>query len=171
MTYPKEIRGYKVERAAVEVKTRKNKSNNEPTGSRSIEDLISFGDAKLDDVTPLKINLEIPIVVAPVTQKGHVEFLVFENMVVNGTPVDIDEYRHPFDLPNKKDQVLKEPLKFSINLPSAILAAIDEWTASKETWQVTGRVYVFGSFKKFLLTFKRAVPIELTSTMRNPLLK
>jgi len=38
---------------------------------------------------------------------------------------------------------------------------------------VTGRVYVFGRFKKKILgistNFKRVVPVELNLTMRNPL--
>jgi hypothetical protein len=36
-------------------------------------------------------------------------------------------------------------------------------------WPVTGRVYVFGRFKKFLFSFKRVVPVELSLTLPNPL--
>jgi len=50
-----------------------------------------------------------------------------------------------------------------------MLDAIGEWTDWKETWPVTGRVYVFGKFKKSLFSFKRCVPVELDLTMRNPL--
>jgi len=48
-------------------------------------------------------------------------------------------------------------------------AALDEWSNSKETWPITGRVYVCGKFKKFLFTFKRCVPVDLDLTIRNPL--
>jgi hypothetical protein len=64
---------------------------------------------------------------------------------------------------------LREPLRFFISTPVAALAAVDEWNNSKETWPVTGRVYVCGKFKKFLFTFKRCVPVELELAMKNPL--
>ena len=179
-SYPKEIRGYKVERTAIEIKkpdSRNRNSNNDvQTGAQEasesdVDALIQFGQPQLARVTPLGITLEIPIVVAPVTQKGHVDFLMFEDMSVNGTSVQIDEYHRAFDLPNKQPATLREPLSFYIYLPSAVLAAIGEWNESKETWPVTGRVYVFGKFKKGLFSFKRVVPVELNVTMRNPLKK
>ncbi len=173
-SYPKEIRGYKVERAVVEIKKEQKRSNN-TTASRQTDSeydpdsLIRFGDAQLARVTPLGISLEMPIVVAAVRQKGHADFLVFEDMVVNGTPVQIDEYHRSFDLPNKDALTLKDPLRFYIYLPNAVLAAIDEWSNSKSTWLVTGRVYVFGKFKKSIFSFKRCIPVELNITMRNPM--
>lgn len=187
-TYPKEIRGYKVERTVVEVKkpeatngqTRKDQSqrgnkdsdgqtNAEPNSERDVDALIQLGKPQLGRVTPLGITFEVPIVVSPVKQSGHVEFLVFEDMIINGASVDIDEYHHSFDLPNQQPLTLREPLRFYIYLPSALLAALGDWTDTKETWPVTGRVYVFGKFKKSLFSFKRVVPIELDLSMRNPL--
>jgi len=159
--YPKQMRGYKVERAVVEVKSSKNSS--------SPDDLIKFGDPKLIKATPLGISLEIPVVVSPVTQKGVVDLLVFEDMQVNGTSVAVEDYEFGFDLPGQEPLVLKRPLKIFITLPSAILAAVDEWADTKETWPVTGRVYVFGKFKKTLFNFKRCIPVELNLTMQNPM--
>jgi hypothetical protein len=49
------------------------------------------------------------------------------------------------------------------------LAALGEWTDSKETWRITGLVYVFGKYKKFLFPFKRAIPVELDLMIHNPL--
>src|SRR6267143_1538381 len=187
-TYPKEIRGYKVERTVVEVKKpeaknrqtskdqneRGNKNsdgqrNAESNSEEDVDELIQLGKPQLARVTPLGITFEVPIVVSPVKQSGHVDFLVFEDMIVNGTSVNIDEYHRVFDLPNKQPLTLREPLRFYIYLPSAMLAALGDWSDSKETWPVTGRVYVFGKFKKGLLSFKRVVPVELNLTMRNPL--
>ena len=186
MTYPKEIRGYKVERAAVELKESKNKksqsseqktesNSSSPTKSNDNQNkdaptpLIQFGSPRVARITPLGISLEIPVVVSPVRQKGRVDFLVFENMVVNGTSVDIDEYHRAFDLPNNKPLTLKEPLRFYVYLPSAILAAIDELGASAKRWPITGVVYIFGKFKKSIFRFKRVIPIELNLTVPNPL--
>jgi len=187
--YPKEIRGYKVERAVVEMASTDNKiqssnktSQSENAGASNpnqnspqtdsdakVDQLITFGPPELGRVTPLGVTLDIPIVVAPVKRSGHVDFLLFEDMTVNHHSIEIDEYHRAFDLPNKRMLTLREPLRFFISTPVAALAAVDEWSNSKETWPVTGRVYVCGKFKKFLLTFKRCVPVELELTMKNPL--
>jgi len=184
-TYPDKIRGYKVERTVVEVKKPKPKpapSNStqatdgqsaEIVDDGSVDQLIQFGQPTVARITPLGITFDIPIVVAPVTQKGKVHFLVFEDMVINGRSVDINEYNHSFELPNKDPLTLPDPLRVQIYLSSVLLAAIGEWTNSKDTWPITGRVYVFGKFKKSILgissSFKRVVPVELNLTMRNPL--
>ena len=179
-SYPKEIRGYKIERTAIEIKKpdsrNRNPNNNGETEEQNLSEsdvdaLIQFGQPQLARVTPLGITFKVPIVVAPVTQKGRVDFLMFEDMSVNDTSVQIDEYQRAFDLPNKKPSTLRDPLSFYIYLPSAVLAAIGDWRDSKEMWPVTGRVYVFGKFKKGLFSFKRCVPVELNLTMRNPLRK
>jgi len=186
-TYPKEIRGYKVERTVVEIKkpeTRNPKTGDDKSQTSNdgadrsdraasseadVDQLIQLGKPQLARVTPLGITFDVPIVVSPVKQSGHVDFLVFEDMVVNGTSVNIDEYRRAFDLPNKQLLTLREPLRFYIYLPSAMLAALGDWSDTKETWPVTGRVYVFGKFKKGPFSFKRVVPVELNLSMRNPL--
>jgi hypothetical protein len=166
--YPAKIRGYKVERTVVEVKKPAGQSNDGGTDS-DVDSLIKLGEPKVARVTPLGITFEVPIVVAPVKQSGHVDFLVFEEMNINGRSVDIDEYHHQFELPNKAPATLKSPLSIYIYLPSALLAAIGEWADSKEAWPITGRVYVFGKFKRSIFTFKRVVPVELNVRMRNPL--
>jgi hypothetical protein len=175
-SYPKELRGYKIERTVVEIKKpkketkgRKPGTNGDSSDESDVDQLIQFGTPQLSRVTPLGITLEIPIIVAPVKQSGHVEFLLFEDMVVNGSSVEIEEYHREFDLPNKNPLTLREPLSFYIYLPSALLVAVDDWSNSKETWPVTGRVYVFGKFKKGWFSGKRCVPVELTLKMRNPL--
>jgi len=171
--YPDNIRGYKVERTVVEVKSAKNNTGAPNNGAKSddsnVDQLITFGQPALARVTPLGITFEVPIVVAPVTQNGKVDFLVFEDIEINGRSVEISEYNHSFNLPSNGPLTLESPLSIYIHLPGAMLAAIGEWTDSRETWPVTGRVYVFGKFKKSLFSFKRCVPVELDLTMRNPL--
>jgi hypothetical protein len=177
ITYPKEIRGYKVERAAVELKENKiqnakssgDSSTKQQTANGQSGQLIQLGSPRVASVTPLGISLEIPAVVSPVKQKGRVDFLVFEKMKVNGTSVEIDEYHRAFDLPNKKPLTLKEPLRFYVYLPNAILAAIDELSSSVKKWPITGVIYVFGSFNKSIFRFKRVIPVEINLTTPNPL--
>lgn len=173
-SYPDEIRGYKVERTVVEIKrprgpAKDRGASDQPNTHTDVDELIQFGQPRVVRVTPLGITLEVPIVVAPITQKGRAEFLVFEDMVVNGTNVKIDEYHRAFDLPNKESLTLRDPLSFYVYLPSAVVAAVDDWSNTKETWPVTGRVYVFGKFKKGWFSGKRCVPVELNLKLRNPL--
>ena len=81
VTYPKEIRGYKVERASVEFKEPKTKKADakalKPADSST--PLIQFGNPRVARITPLGISLEVPIVVSPVRQRGRIDFLVFEH--------------------------------------------------------------------------------------------
>lgn len=198
-TYPKEIRGYKVERTAVELKSKatpkkpkesdkpanpnqnrgtsssgeappSNQSGSGASGSDAdVDQLITFGTPSVARITPLGITFNVPVVVAPIKQSGKVDFLLFEEMTINEHSIEIDEYHRSFDLPTKKPLTLREPLRFFIYTPVAALAAVGEWSNSKETWPVTGRVYVCGKYKKFFLIFKRCVPVELNLVVRNPL--
>jgi hypothetical protein len=163
--YPKEIRGYKLERRTVEPL----RSKTENSDSESNDDIITFGQARVVSVNPLGVTLEIPIVVAPVRQKGKVDFLSFYDMRINDTRVDIDDYNESFDLPTERPLTLHSPITVSVATPNAVVGALEEIASPKETWPVTGVVYVFGHFNKSLFKFKRVVPVELNLQMRNPL--
>ncbi|HEX8846515.1 MAG TPA: hypothetical protein VF791_17845 [Pyrinomonadaceae bacterium] len=168
-SYPKEIRGYKVELAKVEVK-KQNAKDAEKQGAATEEDaLIRLGEPRVASLTPFGITLEVPITVSAVKQGGRVDFLTFEEMVINGTRVTVNEYRHAFDLPNDRPLTLPQPLSIYISTPRAMLGVLSEWNKPTEVWPVRGRVYVFGHFKKFIFKFKRVVPLELDLTFRNPL--
>lgn len=171
-SYPKEIRGYKVELAKVEIKKEKDANGDQASErvSHDADALIQFGEASVVRMTPLGITLEVPVTVAAVKQKGHVDFLTFEDMVVNDIPVTVEEYNYSFDLPTDKATLLPKPVRLFISTPRALLSALGEWSGAKEMWPVTGRVYVFGQFKKFIFKFKRVVPVELSLSLRNPLL-
>jgi hypothetical protein len=168
-TYPKEIRGYKVERAEVELKRQGPKEEDRLDAGEAQDSLIRLGEPKVTSITPLGIHLEVPITVAAVKQGGRVDFLTFEDMTVNGTPVTVNEYEHSFELPNDCPVMLPHPVTLHVSTPRVLFGALDEWRKPQEVWPVTGRVYVFGRFKKFLFTFKRVVPVELALSFRNPL--
>lgn len=171
-SYPTEIRGYKVARAKVEIKKsagakRDGSGDNQP--APDADALIQFGDARVVRTTPLGITLEVPVTIAAVKQGGRVDFLTFEDMVVNGMPVTIEDYMHPFDLPNKEAVSLPEPIRLFLSSPRAVVGALNDLSNPQETWPVTGRVYVFGHYKKFIFSAKRVVPVELSLTLPNPL--
>ena len=168
-TYPKEIRGYKVELAEVELKKQGAKEEDRFDADEAQDSLIKLGEPRVTSITPLGIHLEVPVTVAAVKQGGRVDFLTFEDMTVNGTSVTVNEYRHSFDLPNDRPVTLPHPITLHISTPRVLFGALDEWRKPQDVWPVTGRVYVFGHFKKFLFKFKRVVPVELDLSFRNPL--
>jgi hypothetical protein len=169
-TYPKEIRGYKVELAKVEIKKQEAKGASKSSSDDVEADaLIRLGEPHVASLSPLGITLEIPVTVAAVKQGGHVDFLTFEDMTVNGTPVTFDDYQHSFDLPNDQPLTLPDPVSIYISTPRAMLGVLGEWNQPKDIWPIKGRAYVFGRFKKFLFKFKRVIPVELNLSFRNPL--
>jgi len=180
-TLPKEVRGYKIHRAQVELKKTKQsdkkksdkkseKTNGEPQEYDEAEPLlIRLGDARLVSATPLGVTFDVPVILAAVKQQGDIDRLVFEDMVVNDTPVTLEDYAFPFKLPNKEPLTLAPPLRIFVSTPQAVLRTVDEIFNSKEVWQVTGRIYACGHFKKYLFKFKRAVPVEVQTSINNPL--
>ena len=178
---PKEVRGYKVHRAPVEMKRsrdsdpkksdKKGEKRNSDKGEYDETEpiLIRLGQAQLVSVSPLGVTFDVPVVVAAVKQQGDVDRLVFEDMTVNDVGVTLDDYVHRFQLPNKNPYVLNPPLRVFVSTPQALFRTIDEILNSREVWPVTGRIYVCGHFKKYLFKFKRAVPVELQTSINNPL--
>ena len=178
---PKEVRGYKIHRAQVEMKKTnepgKKKSDKKSEKEKFEKDeydedeplLIRLGEPQLVGVTPLGVTFDVPVILAAVKQQGDVDLLVFEDMKVNDTPVTLEDYVHPFKLPNQEPLTLAPSVRIFVSTPQAVLRTIDEIFNSKEVWPVTGRIYVCGNFKKFLLKFKRAVPVELQTSITNPL--
>ena len=163
--YPDEIRGYKVARAKVEVKT----NSDGTTGASDADALVQIGTPRVLRVTPLGVTLEAELTVQPVKQGGRVDFLSFEDIEVNGTPVAIEDYKVSFKLPNDKPLRLKQPVRVYVSTPDALANVVGNIWHAEETWPVKGRVYVFGRFKKFLFKFKRVIPVEFSLTIPNPL--
>jgi hypothetical protein len=174
---PKEVRGYKVHRARVEPAKPTN-SGPRPSSAQGAEKddydedeplLVRLGEPILVSVSPLGITFDIPVILPAVKQQGEVDLLVFEDMRVNDVGVSIDDHPFKFKLPNKDPLVLNPPIRIFVSTPQAVLRTIDEIFNSQEVWPITGRIYVCGHFKKFLLKFKRAVPVEINTSIRNPI--
>jgi len=174
---PKEVQGYKVHRAKVEPKASTPSDGTKPGGSLNNEEdeyhedepiLIRLGEPTLVKVSPLGVTFDVPVILAAVKQQGEVDRLVFEDVRVNDIRVNLDDYDYPFKLPNKEPLQLAPSIRIFVGTPQAVLRTIDEIFFSREVWPVTGRIYVCGRFKKFLLKFKRAVPVELQTSIKNP---
>jgi hypothetical protein len=174
---PKEVQGYKVHRAKVEPKNSSASDTKQPARSSSDEEpeydeeepiLIRLGEPTLVKVSPLGVTFDVPVILAAVKQQGEVDRLVFEDVRVNDIRVNLEDYNYQFKLPNKEPLKLSPPIRIFVSTPQAVLRTIDEIFFSREVWPVTGRIYVCGRFKKFLIKFKRAVPVEIQTSIPNP---
>lgn len=162
---PKEIRGYKVYRAKISVENQIEKDGRQDAN----ETLVKIGDAQIADVSLAGITLEIPAEIQSAPQSGTVDFLTFNGFRVNDLAVEIEEYKNSFRLEKNKPATLPKPIKIFLSAKQTLRGASEEFKNSKEEWTVTGRIFVFGRFKKSFLTFKRVVPIEINLKIKNPL--
>lgn len=160
---PAKIRGYKVHGEAIRVT---NVGTHEPNGP-----FVTVGTPTISDVSLGGVTLAIIGELADAGHDGRVEMMMFRDFRVNGVKVDVAEYNTPFDV--KKSGKTSLPGPATVFLPTTRIfnAAWKEITEAKENWTVTGRVLVFGRFKKFGFSFKRVIPVDVTLTIKNPLLE
>ena len=169
---PKDVRGYKVERVQIKIKNRaaKEKDKNGGQASESASgSLVKFGEPRVVSFSLFKIELDFPVEIAAVEQRGRIDRLVFEAITINGVPVEIADYARGFELPNERPLRLPEPLRVTVTTPRALLATFDELRQPKNDWKIVGRVYALGRFKKLFFTFRRAVPVEFDLSVPNPI--
>lgn len=162
---PDEFRGYKVHKAKINVQ-------NHTAAEAYTKDADAI--VKLDDPQPVEVSLsgitfEISGEISALKQSGQVDFLAFRDFRVNGLEVAIEEYRESFEFKNNQIVRLPKPVRISLGFGQAMRGVLKEGFRSKELWQVSGRVFVFGRFKKFGLKFKRVIPVDVNLQIRNPL--
>lgn len=165
--YPNKIRGYKVLQTKISVKTAKEKS----LKKTDAEAIVKIGEPELADISLTGIMLEVSAEIEGVDQNGKVDFISFEDFKVNGLDVEIEEYQEPFELKKDETIILPKPVKIFIGAGQTLRGAYKELKDSKSEWTVSGRVFVFGKFKKFGFNFKRVVPIEINLKIENPVKK
>lgn len=163
---PKEIRGYKVHPANILFKT----SINVTEHPAATEASVRIGDPALVDVGLTGLTFEISAEIDPLEQSGKVDFLSFHDFRINGLAVDIEEYRERFSFRKNQPVTLPKPAKVFIRADNALRAGWKEFDEKKDEWTVTGRIFVFGRFRKMGFDFKRVIPVDVSLTIRNPLL-
>ena len=161
---PKEIRGYKVEKAKISVKNETEKSNEKDKS----EAFVRVGEPELVDVSLTGITFELSAEIDSLEQSGTVDFLTFHDFRVNGLKVDVEEYKESFDFKKNQRIVLPKPIVINISTAQTLRGAFEEMKNSKDEWTVTGRIFVFGQFKKSFMKFKRVVPVEINLKIKNP---
>lgn len=161
---PGEIRGYKVHRAKINVQNTASGQTPKETDAT-----VSLGDPVPIEVSTAGVIFEIGGEIAPLKKGGQVDFLSFQDFRINGLRVGIEEYKNSFELSKDRPIKLPQPLRISVGFGQAMFGALQEWRDSREFWQVTGRVFVFGRFKKFGFKFKRVIPVDVNLQIKNPL--
>ncbi|HMS42322.1 MAG TPA: hypothetical protein PKE69_18965 [Pyrinomonadaceae bacterium] len=166
--YPKEIRGYKVEKAKIKVKNDDGNNDSKDDKDES-EAFVTLGEPTLANVGLSGITFDITARLSPLEQKGKVDFLSFRDFKVNGSSVTIEDYIESFSFEKNKPIDLPAPIKVFVGMGQTLMGGLDEVRDSKEEWEVTGTVFVFGKFKKFGFSFKRVVPVPINIKIKNPI--
>lgn len=165
--YPDKIRGYKVYQTKISIRTEVEKTS-EKTDSEAI---VKIGDPELTDISLSGITLEISAEIEGIEQNGKIDFVSFKDIKVNGLEVEIEEYKESFELKKNKKVILPKPVKAFISSGQTLRGAFKELKESKNEWTISGKIFVFGKFKKFGFNFKRVIPIDINFKIENPLKK
>lgn len=155
--FPKKIRGYKVYQARVLVQTAKDKIPD--NSEKSFDSLVKVGSPQNFKISLSGATFELPLSMNSYKTGGQVDSIAFEDMCINGIRMHVEEFHGPFQFAKDVDTELPNPLKVKIDLaqdPSALLSLKPSLTE----FEVTGKVYVFGTFKKFGMKFKRVIPAD-----------
>lgn len=151
---PKKIRGYKLHKLG--------------KNADELDLKVNFPDPKPKTISPTGITIEIDPELTSVPHTARIDMLMFRDFKVNGIDVDVAEINEQFEL--KKGRPAKLPRPAEIFVPShrVVKAVWKEFTDSKEEWEITGTILVFGKFKKMGFSFKRVVPLPVKVKIANP---
>lgn len=155
---PDKIRGYKVYRETISVNA----------NSQAAEASVKVGAPELVDLSLNGLTFELPAEFVAANQSGKIRMVTFHDLRVNGIEVEAEEYSHPFEFRKSEHLKLPKPVRILVPSSGVLKAAWQEMTGSKTEWKVTGRVFVFGKFRKFGFYHKRVVPIDLDLVIKNP---
>jgi len=162
---PKEIRGYKLHRTKISVFSQTDQTEIKDKQAVSVK----ISEPELVDVSLAGITFEISGEINSLSQSGTVDFLTFQDFRVNDLKVDVKEYKQSFEFKKNQPVTLPEPIEFVLNASQTLRGAMKEMNESKSEWTVTGRIFVFGQFKKSFLKFKRVIPVEINLKIKNPI--
>jgi hypothetical protein len=163
---PKKIRGYKVHTVkASQAPSTKSSDSNIPAPE------IDLSGLEVVDYSLSGVTFKTPVKFGAVNGSGTVDFISFHDFQVNGVPVDVEEYRDKFTFASGQPIVLPKPVSIFVRTDRVLSVGWKEARDSQPQWQVTGRAFVFGKFRKFGFKFKRVIPVDVTFTVKNPLYK
>ncbi len=159
---PKKIRGYKVHDEILKYSFPA-ENNDEPDEFTAV-----IGEPVLNGVSLTGLTFTLDAEITSLKQSGTIELISFRDLRVNDIPVSIDELDEPFVLKKGVPVRLPKPVTVELSAIGIVRGAWNELRDSKEKWIITGRIFVFGKFKKFGFNFKRVVPVDVVITIDNP---
>lgn len=159
---PDKIRGYKVHKDIILIDSAENPKN------KNLYVEVKLDNPELADITARGLKLELGGEITIFGQSGTVDFISFKDFQVNGIAVEIEEYKETFEFKKNNAFKLEKPILMFISTAQTLRGAWKEIKDSKEEWLVTGKIFVFGRFKKFGFSFKRVVPVEVKIKIPNP---
>ncbi len=154
---PKKIRGYTVHRDTVTVKS---DGVNSPAPLTDV--VLKVDDPVLTDLGLDGVTFEVSARIRSARQTGKVDFLSFHDFRINGLSVNVEEYRHSFSFRRNETINLPAPAKVFLPTTQLLSGAWREMRESKKQWTVTGRVFVFGRFRRFGFNHRRVIPIDIS---------
>lgn len=159
---PDKIQGYKVHKKVILISLIANDQNDDSNAD------IKFGDPELIDISLSGITFAVGAEIKAIQQSGSVDMLTFHDLEVNGIPVTIEKYEFHFKFKKNESVLLPEPAKIFLPTGRMMQAAVKEMRDSKDQWTIRGRIFVFGKFKKFGFSHKRAIPVDIDLLIKNP---
>jgi hypothetical protein len=151
------IRGYKVYNARVLVQTALETAPANATAD--FDSLVKIGKPGNFRLESAGASFDLPLSVNSFKSGGRVEQISFEEARVNGIKMQVEEFAGPFDFVKGIDVPLPRPLKIKIDLVDGAQSLLS-FKPTISDFEVTGRVLVFGTFKKFGFKFKRVIPVD-----------
>jgi len=155
---PSKIRGYKLHKKPISVTTADGASGRLKIEAPSVSDISFSG-----------VRFAVTIAIGDVPETGRVDFLTFHDFKINGIPVTVDEYTEPFKFQKGHAVLLPKPLDISVGTVQLFEAAEKGVDKFRGLWTITGRVLVFGKFRKYGMDFRRVVPVDIDLRIKNPL--
>lgn len=162
---PDKIRGYKVHKEKILISDVQSESQK----NKDFDVQVKLGNPELAEISALGLKLELGGEITILGQSGRVDFISFKDFQVNGIGVEVEEYKKSFEFKKNSSFELEKPIEMFITTAQTLRGAWKEIKDSKEEWLVTGKIFVFGRFKKFGFNFKRVVPVEVEIKIPNPI--
>ncbi|KXK04063.1 MAG: hypothetical protein UZ17_ACD001000977 [Acidobacteria bacterium OLB17] len=159
--YSDRIDGYKVHKRPIVIRSIDREESSGDVNFRL--DGIAFAGVA---ITAIKFEIR-----ASVSSKrtATIERVRFEELSANGIPVKAEDLTREFVLPAGELTAIPDPLVCEVSSFGAAKAAWNELTDPKKEWRIKGKAFIFGRFRRFGMTFRRAVPVEIDVLVKNPI--
>ncbi len=162
---PSKIDGYKVHHSKIKIAV------DEPAlgGSYDADAVVNISSLKFASVSLSGLTIEIDAEIKSIKETLKIDRVSFDNVVVNGFRVKVEDYNHSFNIRKGESVSLPKSARITIGPTQLPLAAYNELVNSPKTLSVKGSANVFGRVKRFGVTFKRVVPVKFDLEFKNPL--